>query len=72
MRVEKHIERDVARAKHQLIERYKSQGMVENFGQDVIRKLRDKYIEYSYDWRKLTAPIDSLDQWAMTFTGNVS
>jgi hypothetical protein len=63
------MQADINRAKKRLIERYQTQGLTENFGQDEVRKLRDKY-GIDYTWQRTTQPITDFDNWCMNFTGN--
>jgi len=60
--------RDIEQAKARLIKKYQEKGLCENFGEEEVRELRDKYgIDYTF--RHTTAPIDDFDNWCMTFTG---
>jgi hypothetical protein len=46
----KQLERDINKAKKQLIDKAKRQGFYENFGQEEYRELLDKYGEYVYNY----------------------
>jgi len=59
---------DINRYKGQLIARYQRRGLYENFGQDEVRKLTDKY-GTDYTWQRTTQPIDDFNSWCMNFTG---
>ena len=59
---------DIEKAKQRLLKRYEAKGIYENFGQDEVRKLRDKY-GTDYTWQCKTAPIDAFGNWCMNFTG---
>ena len=62
------MQADINRHKQQLIERYQRSGIYENFGQDEVRKLRDKYgIDYTF--RRTDKLIDDFNDWCMNFTG---
>lgn len=53
------IRSDVEKYKKQLIAKAKSKGLYENFGQDEVRKLEDKY--------GYTSEVRAFDDWAMNF-----
>ena len=64
---------DVNQAKRRLIKQARERGISENFGQNQVRRLRDKYSDYQYGneaerrkWRE----IEQFDDWAMNYTGD--
>jgi len=64
----KHIEE----FKQKMILKAKKKGLYENFGQDEIRKLKDKYQYNPYGSpkeREDAKHIDALEMWCMNYTG---
>lgn len=60
------ILRDIAKAKSKL----KGKKPAENFGQDEVRKLRDKYLDYRYgQFSSAYSLIDDFDDWCANYTG---
>ena len=63
----KQLEKDIDKAKKQLIAKAKRQGFYENFGQEEYRKLLDKYGKYiyNYEFRMLGGEslLDSFRDW---------
>ena len=63
----------ISNAQTKLIEHYNKVGIYENFGQEVIRHLKDKYnySPYSYNPKDkaICGKIERLDEWAMNFCG---
>ena len=60
------ILRDIAKAKSKL----KGKKPTENFGQDEVRKLRDKYFDYRYgQFSSAYSLIDDFDDWCANYTG---
>ena len=62
------VQTDINKARQRLIKQYHSKGICENFGQNEVRKLIDKY-GIDYTWQRKTQPIDNFDRWCMNFTG---
>jgi hypothetical protein len=50
----------------------RKRGIYENFGQNDIRRLRNKYADFRYgtpSQRRAYEKIEKLDEWAMTYNG---
>ena len=65
------IDKDIAKFKKQLIAKEKSRGLYENFGQNEVRKLNDKYDVYEMgdDGVKNYTKIQEFSDWASGFDG---
>ena len=68
------LETAINKAKNGLIERAKKHGIWENFGQNEVRKIQDKfkYNDLAYgstEDRKQAQKIDEFDNWCMNYTG---
>jgi hypothetical protein len=64
------VNKDIKRQKNLLIHKAKKQGLYENFGQDEVRKLRDKYCILSCtNDREAFLSIANFDEWCMNYTG---
>lgn len=64
------IESDIKKFKAQLIARAKKKGLYENFGQEEVRKLEDKYkcnTDYSDKGRENWKKLREFDEWCMNF-----
>ncbi len=59
--------------KNSLINYAKKWGMFENFEQQEVRKLEEKYLNletpYSDDWKYNKAKIDEFNNWCMNYCG---
>lgn len=65
------LRNEITRTKKRLINRAKKYGIYENFGQDEVRRLEDKYIDISnYSKNEMTKRmlIDQFDEWCSTFS----
>lgn len=66
------VYKDIELSKNKLIKLARQKGSVwENFGQNEVRKLKDKYIDisdYSSKMNSIRDAIDSFDNWCMTYT----
>ena len=58
----KMLKRDIAKYKRNLILKAKKKGLYENFGQEEVRKLKDKYDQWN---REIGDLIQEFDNWAM-------
>ena len=62
--------RDIARAKKQLVRRWEKRGPHENFGDDVIRALLDKYPDrYTGAGKECSEAITEFCGWCYSYTG---
>jgi hypothetical protein len=62
------LKSDITRFKNQLIKRAKDKGLYENFGQNEVRKLKDKYTcGYTEEERINIDLIDNFNKWCMNF-----
>jgi hypothetical protein len=62
----------VERVKKQLINKWKTKGPYENFGQKELRQLEDKFLnisDYSSDMDEIQEILDSFFDWAINYTG---
>lgn len=63
------INTDINRAKQKLINKAKKKGGIwENFGQDEVRALEDKYFDERYNNNGVWSAIRNFDNWCMNFT----
>lgn len=62
---EKTLKKDILNIKTQLIAKAKKKGIWENFGQDKLRELDNKYCEFQY-----TKPLCDFNTWCMNFDDN--
>ena len=64
------IKRDVNRYKKQLLKKAREKGLWEDFGQDKVRKLEDKYdtMGGSDDWKKNNEEIRRFSEWCRKVT----
>ena len=56
--------------KRKLINKAKKQGLYENFGQDEVRAIEDKFIDsssYTDEMNRNRSLLNSFDEWAMNF-----
>lgn len=61
--------RDIVAAQDRLLKKVRQKGGVwENFGQDEVRKLKDKY---DYSQPEISGAIDKFDRWCKNYTGNL-
>lgn len=66
------VKREIEKRKKALIKKAKSKGLWENFGQDQVRALKEKYADYCYgddEERKAWDLISQFDEWCMYYTG---
>ncbi len=64
----------IEKVKKALIQKAKSKGIYENFGEKEVRMLKDKFdynslVYGSPDERKIATLIDNFDEWCMNYTG---
>ena len=64
----KSLAKDINTAKDKLIKQYKTKGLCENFGQEEVNKLHNKYGR-DYTWERKTKSIDDFNNWCINFTG---
>jgi len=67
----KKIETAISRAKKALIKVAQTTGIYENFGQDEVRKITDKFIDlsdYTIEMNKKRAALQSFDHWCSNYT----
>jgi hypothetical protein len=65
------IDKTINKMKKELIEKAKKRGLYENFGQNEVRKIRDKFddpSDYSSKMMKVRAKIDNFDEWCSTYS----
>ena len=60
---------DIKRYKQQLLKRYQKSGIYEDFGQNEVRKLWDKYGD-DFTYMQKSQPIRDFDSWCMNYTGH--
>ena len=68
----KKVDTAISRAKKILIDRAKTDGLYECFGQKEVRAIRDKFVDlcdYSKEMNTIRSKIDNFDEWCMTYTG---
>jgi hypothetical protein len=68
----KKVDTAIRRTKSILITKVKAKGMYENFGQEEIRKIKDRFIDitdYSEEMNKVRSEICLFENWCMTYTG---
>ena len=68
----KMVDTAISRAKKILIDRVKTDGLYECFGQKEVRAIRDKFVDlcdYSKEMNTIRSKIDNFDEWCMTYTG---
>ena len=68
----KKIDTAISRAKRILIDRAKNSGIYENFGQQEVKKIKDKFIDccdYSIEMNNNRIKIDEFNNWCMDYTG---
>jgi len=68
------VRKEVGKTQTALKKKWAKKGGYENFGQDEIRKMQDRYgyssmVYGTPEQRKAAALIDALDQWAMSYVG---
>jgi hypothetical protein len=62
----------IERARKNLIEQAKQNGIYENFGQKEVREIKDKFIDisdYSEKMNNNRLKLDGFNEWCMTYTG---
>ena len=67
----KKIDTAISRAKNILIKRAKKDGIYENFGQEEVKAIRDKftnYGDYSAENRKNASKVFNFECWCMNYT----
>lgn len=63
--------REVANTKAKLIEKAKTKGIYENFGQTEVRKISDKYsvnTDYSEHWKVAQCVIKDFSNWCSSYS----
>jgi hypothetical protein len=63
------IETVISHYKERLIRKAKKVGIWENFGQEEVRVLEDKYREHQYKKDGVWRQIRKFDNWCMNYTG---
>lgn len=64
------LETEIKNIKKRLIAKVKAKGIYENFGQNEVRKLKDKHInisDYTDEMNLKRGLIDELDEWSMSY-----
>jgi len=72
MRNLRNLRRAIERKRNKLIRKYEKTGLYENFGQDEVRDLEDRYIDlssYTDEMNKARTLIQNFNGWCMTFNG---
>jgi hypothetical protein len=67
------IETDIEKYKKSLLKKAKKKGLYENFGQNEVRKLEDKYkcnTDYSDKGRETWEKIQGFNKWCMSLDDN--
>lgn len=67
----KKIDTAINRAKKMLIAKVNNGGLYENFGQDEVRKIKDKFIDYcdySAEMNNKRKKIEIFNNWCMEYT----
>lgn len=67
----KKIDTAINRAKQMLIDRAKTDGIYENFGQREVRGIKEKFIDscdYSREMNSNRGKIDTFNKWCMEYT----
>ena len=68
----KNIKTAISRAKKSLIEKCKKQGLYENFGQNEVMQIKDKFINislYNSDENNKRDLLQKFNKWCMNYTG---
>lgn len=66
----KKIDTAISRAKNMLIDRARNNGIYENFGQEEVRKIKDKFIDccnYSKEMNDNRMKVDNFNNWCMEY-----
>jgi len=64
---------DIRKYERQLVNKAAKKGLYENFGQDEVRKLKDKHIDssdYTDEMNKKRAQIQRFNEWCMSYDGS--
>ena len=67
----KKVDTAISRAKSMLIEKAKKDGLYENFGQNEVRAIKEKFVDlcdYSTEMNTIRSKIDRFDEWCMNYT----
>lgn len=67
----KKVDTAINRAKSILIDRAEKDGLYENFGQNEVRAIKEKFIDlsdYSTEMNVIRSKIDRFDEWCMNYT----
>jgi hypothetical protein len=67
------IDQDIEKYKKSLLKKAKQKGLYENFGQNEVRKLEDKYkcnTDYSDKGRETWEKIQGFNKWCMSLDDN--
>ena len=66
----KKVDTAISRAKSILIEKVKKDGLYENFGQNEVRAIKEKFVDlcdYSTEMNTIRSKIDRFDEWCMNY-----
>lgn len=66
------VDKAIKMAKEMLIDKADEMGIYENFGQEEIRNIKDKFVDitdFTEDMMKVRNQIDAFEDWCMTYTG---
>lgn len=62
------LREDIQKAKEELKEKARREGMWENFGQKKVRELKGKYDYAAYGFTEMNRLIDRFEEWCMNYT----
>ena len=66
------LKQAIAKTKQRLIAKVEEKGIYENFGQNEVRKLEDKYIDiskYTDEMNENRRILQEFNKWCMTYNG---
>ena len=69
----KKLQNTIEKTKIKLIDRAKKKGLYENFGQNEVRELKDKFVDissYTDEMNKIRSLINNFDNWASNVNDN--
>lgn len=67
----KKVDTAISRAKDKLINEARNRGIYENFGQNEVRAIAEKFVDvcdYSTEMNAIRSKIDRFDEWCMNYT----
>ena len=67
----KKVDTAISRAKDKLINEARNNGIYENFGQNEVRAIKEKFVDlcdYSTEMNTIRSKIDRFDEWCMNYT----